>query len=190
MINVTRRKFAAVAAALGIGIGGAVWAASAASAAPASAAPAAAAPAAAAVRECATGQLAVWVSPDRGDGAAGSIFYPLDLTNISGRSCFVIGWPGVSATNLNGRQLGSDARRDTAVPRRVVTLAPGASAHATLRYVDVQVDKGPGCRATNSTFLRVIPPDQTTSRNAFFEVPACTVKGRVYLEISRIAPGV
>jgi hypothetical protein len=185
MIKETRRKVAAVVAALGIGAGGAVWATSA-----ASAAPAAPARPAASVPECRSGQLAVWVSPDRANGAAGSIFYPLDLTNISGRSCFVVGWPGVSATNLNGTQLGSPAQRDTSVARRVVTLAPGASAHATLRYIDVQVDPGPGCRQVNSTFLKVFPPDQTAARHAFFQVPSCKVSGRIYLRISRIAPGV
>lgn len=182
MIKVTRRSIAAAVAALGIGIGGTVWATSSASAS-ASAAPAA-------VRECTSAQLAVWVSPDFGSGAAGSIFYPLDFTNMSNSTCFLVAYPGVSAVNANGKQLGSPAQRDPGVPRKIVDIAPGATAHAVLRYVDVQVDPGPGCRQATSAFLKVFPPDQTGARLAFFNVPACTVKGRTYLFISRIAPGV
>lgn len=177
MIKVTRRRIAAAAAALGMGIGGTVWATSAASA---SAAPAA-------ISECTSGQLAVWVSPDRANGAAGSIFYPLDFTNISGRTCFLVAYPGVSATNGNGKQLGSPAQRDSSVPRRVVDVAPGATAHATLRYVDVQVD--PSCRPATSTFLKVFPPDQTKFRQAFFVARVCTTS-RIDLFITRVAPGV
>ncbi len=174
------RKIAAAVAALGMGIGGAVWATSSASA---SAAPAA-------IRECTSGQLAVWISPELGNGAAGSIFYPLEFTNISNRTCFLVGWPGVSAANANGKQLGSPAARDNSVPRKIVDVAPRGTAHATLRYVDVQVDKSAGCKETTSTFLNVFPPDQGSARLAFFDVPACTVKGRIYLVISRIQPGV
>jgi Protein of unknown function (DUF4232) len=177
MIKGTRRKIAAAAAALGMGIGGAVWAASSASAAPS------------AIAECTSGQLAVWVSPELGNGAAGSIFYPLEFTNTSGRTCFLIGWPGVSATNANVKQLGSAATRDSGVPNKVINVAPGATVHATLRYIDVQVDKSAGCKATTSTFLKVFPPDQRSARLAFFAVPACTVKGRIYLAISRIQKG-
>lgn len=177
MIKGTHHKIAAAAAALGMGIGGAVWATSSASATPA------------AIRECTAAQLAVWTSPELANGAAGTIFYPLEFTNTSGRTCFLIGWPGVSATNLNGKQLGSAAARDSDVARKVVNVAPGATAHATLRYVDVQVDKSAGCKATTSSFLKVFPPDARSARLAFFDVPVCTVKGRVYLRISRIRTG-
>lgn len=177
MIKGTHRKVAAAMAALGMGIGGAVWATSSASATPA------------AIRECAADQLAVWTSPDLSNGAAGSIFYPIEFTNTSGRTCFLAGWPGVSATNQNNKQLGSAAQRDTGVPSKFVNVAPGATAHATLRYVDVQVDKSAGCKETTSTFLKVFPPDARRARLAFFDMPVCTVKGRVYLRISRIQPG-
>jgi ABC-type nitrate/sulfonate/bicarbonate transport system permease component len=66
-----RRTAAAVAAALALGIGSAVWAASSASAASAgSAVPIAVSDAIPPV--CTAGDLAVWVSYDAGSGAAGT----------------------------------------------------------------------------------------------------------------------
>ena len=178
MINGTRRRIAAIGATLALGIGSAAWAATSASAASAS------------IPECPTGNLAVSVSPDRGTGAAGSIYYPLDFTNISNHTCYLVGWPGVSATNVNGQQLGSAAVRDTSAPRQIVNLPHGGTAHAVLRYEDVQIDSSAGCKQTAAAFLKVYPPDQTSARRAFFSLPVCTVPGRVYLRIWRIQPGI
>src|SRR5215467_11564714 len=123
MIKGTRRRVAAIGATLALGIGSAVWAATSASAASPP------------IPECTTSNLAVWMSPDRGNGAAGSIYYPLDFTNVSNHTCYLVGWPGVSATNANGTQLGSPAARDSTPPRQIVNVPPGGTAHAVLRYV-------------------------------------------------------
>jgi len=178
MINGTRRRIAAIGATLALGIGSAAWAATSASAAAAS------------IPECTTGNLAVSVSPDRGNGAAGSIYYPLDFTNVGNHTCYLVGWPGVSATNATGTQLGSAAARDSSAPRQIVNVSPGGTAHAVLRYVDVQIDSSAGCKQTAAAFLKVYPPDQTSARRAFFSLPVCTVPGRIYLRIWRIQPGV
>ena len=178
MFHRSRRMIAAAVAALGLGIGSAVVAMS-----PASAAPAA-------VPECASASLAVWISPDLGNGAAGTIYYPLDFTNISNHTCYLIGWPGVSATNANGKQLGSAAARDTNAPSQIVNVPSGGTAHAVLRYEDVQIDSSAGCSQTAAAFLKVYPPDQASGRRAFFSLPVCTVTGRVYLRIWRIQAGV
>jgi hypothetical protein len=178
MIKRNRRGIAAIGAALALGIGSAVWTATSASAA------------SAAIPECTIGNLAAWVSPDRGNGAAGSIYYPLDFTNISNHTCYLVGWPGVSATNAGGKQLGSAAARDTSAPRQVVNIPPGGTAHAVLRYVDVQIDSSAGCKQAAAAFLKIYPPDQTSARRAFFSLPVCTVTGRTYLRIWRIQPGV
>jgi hypothetical protein len=164
-------------AALALGLGSAAWAASSASAA-----------SEALIPKCGTGNLAVWVSADQGDGAAGSVYYPLEFTNISNHTCYVYGYPGVSATNANGKQLGNAAARDSAIPARVVNIPPGGTAHATLRYVDVEV--GADCKPTDAARLQVYPPDQRTARNAFFSLPVCTAGGHTDLTIRRIQPGV
>jgi hypothetical protein len=177
MIKETRRKVAAVVAALGIGIGGAVWATSAASAAPA------------ATPECTSGQLAVWVSPDLGNGAAGSVGLPLEFTNVSHHACFLIGWPGVSALDSKGRQLGRPAARDSSVRRAAVVVAPGATASALLKWTDVLNFPPAACRPVRAATLRVFAPDQFASRSAYFSLLACSKSGPIYLTISRIRAG-
>src|SRR5215467_3120134 len=102
---------AAPAAALGLGIGSAVWATSSASAAPSAPSALAAIP-----PVCTSGNLAVWVDRDGPNGAAGTISYPLEFTNVSNHTCRTWGYPGVSATGSNGQQLGSAAARNPLYP--------------------------------------------------------------------------
>lgn len=180
MIMGARRRIAAVVAAVGIGVGGAAWAASSASASTA----------AASVAQCSSSQLAVWVSPNLGDGAAGSTYYPLDFTNISSHTCFLVNYPGVSLTTATGKILGSPAARVGGVPSKTINVAPGATAHATLRYVDVKNFPAGACKEANGTYLNVYPPDQFGARRAWFPQPGCTKTGTIYLFISRIAAGV
>src|ERR1043165_7993852 len=46
---------------------------------------------------CSSSALAVWLGLGEGGGTAGGVVYPLELTNISGTSCHLRGFPGVSA---------------------------------------------------------------------------------------------
>lgn len=177
MIKGIRRTAAAATAALALGIGSAVWATSSASA---SAAPAA-------IPGCTTGNLAVWVNADSENGAAGTTFFNLDFTNISGHTCHLFGYPGVSATNANGKQLGSPARRDNGVPAKFVNIPPGGTAHSTLGYVDVVVD--PTCHPATASFLKVFPPSDTAARHAFFDLRVCTTSKPIDLTIRRVQPG-
>ena len=62
-----------------------------------------------AARACTAADLGAWVAADQGNGAAGSIYYPLEFTNLSGHACSMRGFPGVSAIDRNGHQLGSPA---------------------------------------------------------------------------------
>jgi hypothetical protein len=177
MIKVSRRAAAAAAAVLALGVGSATWATTSASAATVRPAP---------IQRCTSSDLAVWVNADSANGAAGTIYYHLDLTNTSRRSCYLLGWPGVSATTGTGHRLGAPARNSPNVPLRFVTVRPGATAHALLGYVDVQVT--PGCHPTTATFLKVTPPNTRSSRNAFFPLPVCQTN-TVDLTIGRVQSG-
>src|SRR5581483_3616965 len=60
---------------------------------------------AAAPPPCAAAGLVVWLDTREGR-AAGSVYYRLELTNLGARTCSLRGYPGVSAVDLAGRQLG------------------------------------------------------------------------------------
>jgi hypothetical protein len=146
---------------------------------------------AAAVPLCTAGDIGAWVAVDQGNGAAGSIYYPLQFTNLSAHSCSLRGFPGVSAINRNGHQLGRPAGWDHVIATRTVTLAPGATAHTILRYSDVVVSTSSGCDPVFSTFeLRVYLPGQYTATHAAFDLEACSHAGPVYMSVEPIRSGV
>ncbi len=177
MFNGFRRTAVAATAVLALGAGGAAWAATSASA---SAAPSA-------IGRCTSNNLAVWVNADSADGTAGTTFFHLDLTNTGRATCFLNGWPGVSATNQGGAQLGPAAARQNGVPAKTIDIAPGATAHSVLGYEDVQVD--PSCKPQNATFLKVFAPGARGAKRAFFPLSVCRT-GRVDLNVRRVQAGI
>src|SRR5712691_2915699 len=147
--------------------------------------------ASAAVPACTAGALGAWVAVDQGNGAAGSIYYPLQFTNLSRHACAMRGFPGVSAVDRNGHRLGSPAGWGTRVAAHTVVLAPGATAHTILQYSDATVTTAPGCHPVFSTFeLRIFPPNQFTATHAAFDLEACSHAGPIYLSVEPILPGV
>ena len=84
---------------------------------------------------CSASSLVVWLDT-QGNGAAGSSYYDLQFTNLSRQACSLLGYPGVSATNLAGSQVGKAASRDAVHPAASVTLPAGGSAHTILRITD------------------------------------------------------
>jgi hypothetical protein len=131
---------------------------------------------------CATSGLVIWLDT-HGSGTAGSTYYKLGLTNLSGRACTLFGYPGVSAVNLGRRQLGSAASRDNAHERRTVTLARGATATAVLRIADAQNFPSSVCRQTMAAGLRVYPPNQKTAKVVPFPFLACSRAGPVFMSV-------
>jgi hypothetical protein len=145
----------------------------------------------AAVRACTASDLGAWVAVTQVNGTAGSSYWPLQFTNLSRHACAMRGFPGVSAVDRNGRQLGSPASRDHVIPVRTVVLAPGATAHTILRYGDVTVTTARGCHPVFSTFeLRIYPPGQHRATYAAFDLEACSHAGAVYLGVEPVQPGV
>jgi uncharacterized protein DUF4232 len=143
---------------------------------------AASSPHARATAGCPTSALDVWLNTD-GNGAAGSIYYKLELTNLSGNTCTVFGYPGVSAVNLSGGQLGAAASRDTTSTPRSVTLRSGHTAKVMLRIVEALNFPTSACHPTTAAGVRVYPPNNTSSRFVPFPFDACTT-GPVYLTVS------
>ncbi len=88
---------------------------------------------------CAGSQLAV--SYAGSDGATGHVELTLALRNISDSPCAVRGYPGTRLLDRTGRVLPMRVSRgggffpDTRPTPRLVTLAPGASAHFGVSFV-------------------------------------------------------
>jgi hypothetical protein len=133
---------------------------------------------------CATSSLVVWLNTGSGGAAAGSTYYKLELTNLSGHACALRGYPGVSAVDLRGRQLGRAAGRNPTRPARTITLAPGTSAAAVLQIADVYNYPPTTCRRTMAAGLRVYPPGQTRAKTVPFPFLACSRTGPTYLHIA------
>ena len=140
----------------------------------------------AAVRACTASDLGAWVAVTQGNGAAGSIFYPLQFTNLSRHACAMRGFPGGSAVDRNGHQLGSPARRNPQHTPHTVTLAPGASAKAVLQITEAANFPNATCRRTTAAGLRVYPPNQTASKIVPFPFQACSRSGPVFLSVEAV----
>jgi hypothetical protein len=144
-----------------------------------------------ATNECTASDLGVWIAVDQANGAAGTIYYPLQFTNLSQHTCSLDGFPGVSVLGPDGHQLGSPADwAHTAQPHAVV-LTPGATAHTLLAYHDVAVSTEPGCDPVGTAdLLSVIPPRQRTATDAIFDFESCSRPGVDYITVwGPIKPG-
>ncbi len=129
---------------------------------------------------CAAADLTAWLGIP-GDGAAGSVYYELELSNTSSHACTLFGFPGVSAIDAHGRQLGSAAARDHSDVSRTVTLRRGATAHVLLRIVNTGAL--PSCHPAAAVELKIYPPNDLASVSVPFSLTACKNHGPVYLYI-------
>jgi Protein of unknown function (DUF4232) len=136
------------------------------------------------IPRCRANQTLTWLGVGLGGGTAGTIFYPLEFTNISRRSCTLRGYPRVSAISQSGRQIGKSSRHFPA-RHRVVTLPPGWTAHAALGIVEA----GNVCsRPVTAAGLKVHAPGQGNATRLPFQFQACWHK-RV-LVAGPVQPGV
>jgi Protein of unknown function (DUF4232) len=152
-------------------------------------APATPAKAAATVAGCTAAALGVWAAESQSNGAAGTIYYPLQFTNISSHTCTLRGYPGVSALAQQGTQLGNSAAWGGigSIPVRTITLAPGQTGHSVLAYGDAQV--GSTTQTAYAARLRIYPPNQSTPTYAFWSLKGITVTGVTYLRVSPVEAG-
>jgi hypothetical protein len=132
---------------------------------------------------CTTSSLVLWAGD--AEGAAGSMYRTLELTNQSGHACVLFGYPGVSAVDLHGHALGAPASRFPGTRVRV-TLRNGATARATLRIAQAANFPAARCDRTAAAGLRVYPPGQTASKTVPFPFDACARRGPVYLSVGPV----
>ena len=140
--------------------------------------------------ECTTSALQVKVGSS--NGAAGTIYYSLDFTNVSSSSCFVEGYPGVSlvsAGNSSGSQVGADAKRDPVVTPKQLVLAPGQTANAQLGVAEAGNFPASSCHVVTAHWLKVFPPDQTVAVFAPLTTQTCASTSTATMHIAALTAG-
>ncbi|MGW2422738.1 DUF4232 domain-containing protein [Streptomyces sp. NPDC001709] len=139
---------------------------------------------AAARARCHTSELRASVG--RNDPGAGQENFPVVLTNKSGRSCTVRGYPGAAFVNASGTQLGADPKRESGSPT-TITLGPGQSAWAGLTFSNPGVS---GAKTATPAALVVTPPDERDALKVAWAGGAVPVSGNsssVFLSV--FSPG-
>jgi hypothetical protein len=126
---------------------------------------------------CSTADLSGTVNTSQGGAAAGSTYFPLNLTNTSKTSCYLFGYPGVSfVTGPSGSQVGEPASRNPAIAPRTIILPPGGTAHVTVQVVDALNYSKSDCKPVTAHWLKVFPPGQFTALYIKFTATTCSVK--------------
>jgi Protein of unknown function (DUF4232) len=124
-----------------------------------------------------------------GGAAAGTAFYSIEFTNTSGSACTLYGYPGVSFVSPSGSQIGTPATENSAYPRVLVTLAPGATAHAELGVATAQNYPSSTCSPVSVSRLKVYPPGQTSALFLAISTTACSSTSVSILMVQTVQPG-
>ena len=121
---------------------------------------------------CHTSELRAKVGGN--DPGAGQENFPIVLTNASGRTCTVRGFPGAAFLNASGTQLGDDPQRESSSTATTVTLKPGQSAWAGLTFSNPEIS---GAKTATPSWLAVTPPDEEDSLHVKWTNGAVPVSG-------------
>jgi hypothetical protein len=117
------------------------------------------------------------------DGYTGGVVYDLEFTNISRRTCTLRGYPRVVARS-GSHQAGQAASHGSGTPA-LVTLRPGATAHALLQITI------PFCAHPVPSQIYAYPPGQAYGQQTDITASICR-HGRTQLGITpiRSRPGI
>jgi hypothetical protein len=97
-------------------------------------------------------------------GAAGTSYVTLLLTNRSPVSCTLDGYPGVSfVAGAAAHLIGTPAQPDRRTGAKTVILAPGATAHVTVAVANYANYDKQACQPARATGYRIYPPGSTGS---------------------------
>src|ERR1700744_6551677 len=124
---------------------------------------------------CTTSALKVSLGP--ANGAAGTVFYPLNFVNTSKLGCTLHGYPAVSAVTSSGKQIGSPASPITS-SLKTVTLLPGKAQSSVGGIVETGNFSPSQCAPVTAAGLKVAPPGQSktvTIKKTFSTCSSTTV---------------
>lgn len=122
---------------------------------------------------CPAGALALAVGTTQ--GAAGTLYQSILLTNTGSAPCTLDGYPGVSFLDSAGAQLGPAAARAAGQSPQLVTLVGGGGiASFTLALHNAESYDPARCRPQPTATLRVYPPDLTAALTVSDQTSVCT----------------
>lgn len=124
-----------------------------------------------------------------GQGTPGSSYVVIDFKNLNNYPCTLYGYPGVSlAGGKPVTQIGQAATENPAMPRQLVTLAPGGVANALLQIVHAAGYPAAKCAPVTAHWLQIYPPNQTVPIYLHYTSPACAKPVRL-LTVNVVVPG-
>lgn len=147
-----------------------------------------AAPAASAAtaKPCSSSGLVIWAGPELGGGTAGGFTYEIQFTNLSGKSCTVVGYPSVSAVNLKGKKIGAAATHGAGTKLGPQTLAEGQSATVKLQVADALNFSKSQCKPTMAAGLRISVPGGSGSKIAPIAFETCALAKSKTLQVGAV----
>ncbi|MFI6349339.1 DUF4232 domain-containing protein [Streptomyces sp. NPDC050560] len=107
---------------------------------------------------CHTGDLKASVADD--GAGAGQVQFLLVLTNTSGSTCTVYGFPGLAFLDGAGHQVSSVEPRRQGPSGSAVRLAPGGRARSGLSYANPDMT---GAKTVTPASVAITPPDEETT---------------------------
>jgi hypothetical protein len=123
-------------------------------------------------------------------GAAGTLYQDVVLTNNSAASCTLFGYPGASfVTGQGGSQIGAPANRNSMSPAALVTLPPAGQANFLIALTDVGVYPPSACQPTTVSWLRVYPPGDYGSLYVSYATQTCALSTKVVMTVSTVRAG-
>jgi hypothetical protein len=129
------------------------------------------------------------ISASTSGAAAGSSYATLVFKNLNYVPCTLYGFPGVAlAAGTPVADVGQPSAESPTTTRELVTLQPGGYAYSTLQVVDAGNYPSSACKPANTTWLEVIPPNQTVPLNIPYSSQGCKGPQKL-LTVTAVRPG-
>jgi hypothetical protein len=122
-------------------------------------------------------------------GTAGSVYVVIRFKNLDNVPCTLYGFPGVAlAAGTPVTDVGQPSAESPTTTRELVTLQPGGYANSTLQIVDAGNYPPSECKPAKTTWLEVIPPNQTVPLNIPYSSQGCKGSQKL-LTVTAVRPG-
>jgi Domain of unknown function (DUF4232) len=122
-------------------------------------------------------------------GTAGAVEVVIVFKNLDNVPCTLYGFPGVAlAAGTPVTDVGQPSSENPSTARELVTLAPGGYANATLQVEDAANFPASTCMPVPTTWMEVIPPNQSVPLNIPYNSTACKGSTKL-LTVTAVRPG-